>query len=89
MVAEGLLRTVIYPETFGLAVIVRILLAAFPVMAFDAEMVVALGGEFGLAVTGLEQALGKGNAGRNAAALHFADGDGGVGVNISALRRVR
>ena len=74
MVFVGVLDALVFPETFVLRIIVVIDLHSRPAVAFDSEMVVRLHGKSGTAHSRLEQALGKGDAGRNAAAVHFRHG---------------
>ena len=86
MVVEGVDIGVINAETFTLRVIIDGHRLAFPVVvALDAEMVVPFRSEGRQAVTRLQQALGKGDAGRHAAAVHFRHGEGGIAVDITLL----
>ena len=89
MVAERLLRAVIYPEAFGPAVVVHPHGLPLPVLvAFDAEMVVAFGRKRRQAGTRLEYALGQGDAGRDAAPVHLADGRGSPALDVLLLGRI-
>ena len=72
MVTEALLRGIVRAEALSLAVIVHIHGTALPVvMALDTKVVVAVHRKGGQAGTGLYNTLGKGDAGRNAGALHL------------------
>ena len=86
MVPETLVRRGIDPEAFPLGVIIIIHLLSGPVVAFDAEVVVALDRQFRLPVTGLQQALCQCNAGRHAAPVHFPYSRGRVLPDIILLR---
>ena len=89
MVPETLIGRFILAEAFVPTVVVRMDGGTLPIgMALDAEMVVALGGQGGAAGTGLQQALGQGDTGRNAAALHFRHSHGGILVYILLLYRL-
>ena len=85
MVAEALLRAAIYPEALPLPVIVNLHRPALPVVALDAEMVVALGSQVRKAVARLQESLGKGYACRDAAAVHFAYGNRCILGNVPRL----
>ena len=83
MVAERRLDIGIYPEAFPAPVVVLVhLLAAPVVMTFYTEMVLALDRKLRLSVTGLQQALREGDAGRYAGTLHLLDGNLGILVYI-------
>ena len=86
MVAERLFRSVIYAEALAPPVVVHPHGLALPVLvAFDSEMIVAFNRKGGKAGTRLEDALGQGNAGGYAAAVHLADRSGGPTVDIALL----
>ena len=73
----------IYPEAFLRSIVVHLHSLAVPVIvAFDAEVVVALPCKGGLTGIRLQKSLGKGNACRNSGALHFLYCQGRVFVDV-------
>ena len=80
----GIFRRVVEAKTGLLYLIVPFVHGfAFPVFgAFDAKVVFGFAGQFAIAKGRLMDALGQGDAGRNAAALHLLNGDVFVLSNV-------
>ena len=55
-------------------------------MAFNAEVIIALGGEPALPVSTFQNALGQRDRGRNARSLHFFRSPLGVGGDVGLSR---
>ena len=90
VVPEAFLRGVVHAETLSAAVVIHVHGPARPVLvALDAKVVVALCCQGGEPETGLQDALGQGDAGRNARALHLLHRQGGIRIDILLLRGIR
>ena len=76
-------------ETFTSGIIIVIDAATTPVtVTLDAEMVVALTGQGAHTRSTLQEALRKGNAGRNLIALHLLHSQGGILTDVLIVTTV-
>ena len=70
---------------FGIIIVVDLL--AGPIVALNPEMIVSLGGKRAVPVIGLQDSLGKGDAGGNTNPGHLLHSQVGIGFNIVLSRQ--